>query len=73
MKYTVPIEGIGLVAGCAGFALLIRELRKSSAFYRPRGFFWHDYGTADGRALDLKIIVHDPLRANFMLPTTPLI
>ncbi len=39
VQYTVPIAAIGLVAGCAGFALLIRGLRKSSAFYRPRGFF----------------------------------
>jgi hypothetical protein len=39
MKYTVLIAAIGLVTGCAGFALLIRGLRKSSAFYRPRGFF----------------------------------
>ena len=39
VQYTVLIAAIGLVAGCAGFALLIRGLRKSSAFYRPRGFF----------------------------------
>jgi hypothetical protein len=39
VKHTILIAAIGLVAGCAGFALLIRGLRKSSAFYRPRGFF----------------------------------
>lgn len=39
VKYTVLISAVGLVAGIAGFALLIRGLRKSSAFYRPRGFF----------------------------------
>ena len=39
VKYTVLIAAVGLVAGIAGFALLIRGLRKSSAFYRPRGFF----------------------------------
>ena len=30
---------IGAVAGIAGFALLLRGLKKSAAFYRPRGFF----------------------------------
>jgi hypothetical protein len=39
VKYTLLMGGIGLVAGSVGFALLIRGLRKSSAFYRPRGFF----------------------------------
>jgi hypothetical protein len=39
VKYTVPIAAFGLVAGIAGFALLVRGLRKSSAYYRPRGFF----------------------------------
>ena len=39
VQYTILIAAIGLVAGNAGFALLIRGLRKSSAFYRPRGFF----------------------------------
>ena len=39
VKYTLLMGVIGLVAGSVGFALLIRGLRKSSAFYRPRGFF----------------------------------
>jgi hypothetical protein len=38
-KYTELITAAGLAAGIAGFVLLIRGLRKSSAFYRPRGFF----------------------------------
>ncbi len=38
-EYTLPIAAVGAVAGLAGFALLARGLRKSSAFYRPRGFF----------------------------------
>lgn len=38
-KYTELITVVGMVAGIGGFVLLIRGLRKSSAFYRPRGFF----------------------------------
>ena len=30
---------IGAVAGIAGFGLLLRGLKRSAAFYRPRGFF----------------------------------
>ena len=38
-KYAVIFAAIGAVAGVAGFALLMRGLKKSAAFYRPRGFF----------------------------------
>ncbi len=38
-KYTLVFTASGSVAGIGGFALLVRGLRKSSAFYRPRGFF----------------------------------
>ena len=38
-KYVLIFAAIGSVAGLAGFALLVRGLGKSSAFYRPRGFF----------------------------------
>ena len=37
--YTVLFAAIGAIAGIAGFALLVRGLKKSAAFYRPRGFF----------------------------------
>ena len=33
------LAAIGTVSGIAGFALLLRGLKKSAAFYRPRGFF----------------------------------
>ena len=38
-QHTVLFAAIGSAGGIAGFALLVRGLRKSSAFYRPRGFF----------------------------------
>ena len=38
-KYVLIFAAIGLAAGLAGFALLVRGLGKSSAFYRPRGYF----------------------------------
>ena len=37
--HTAIFAAIGAVSGVAGFALLMRGLKKSAAFYRPRGFF----------------------------------
>ncbi|TAG10382.1 MAG: hypothetical protein EAZ42_04090 [Verrucomicrobia bacterium] len=45
VKYPMPIAAVGFLAGLGGFALLVRGLRKSSAFYRQRGFF----GTTAGQ------------------------
>ncbi len=38
-KQSALFAAIGALAGIAGFALLLRGLKKSAAFYRPRGFF----------------------------------
>ena len=37
--HTALFAAIGAVSGIAGFTLLLRGLKKSAAFYRPRGFF----------------------------------
>lgn len=37
--HTAIYAAVGVVSGAVGFALLVRGLRNSSAFYRPRGFF----------------------------------
>ena len=37
--HTALFAAIGAVSGVAGFALLLCGLKKSAAFYRPRGFF----------------------------------
>lgn len=37
--HTAIYATVGVVSGAMGFALLLRGLRQSSAFYRPRGFF----------------------------------
>ncbi len=37
--HTAIFAAIGAVSGSLGFALLVRGLKKSAAFYRPRGFF----------------------------------
>lgn len=37
--HTAIFAAVGVVSGAAGFKLLLRGLRKSPAFYRPRGFF----------------------------------
>ncbi len=37
--HTALFAVVGAVSGTAGFALLVRGLKKSAAFYRPRGFF----------------------------------
>lgn len=37
--HTAIFAVVGVVSGVAGFALLVRGLKKSAAFYRPRGFF----------------------------------
>ena len=37
--HTALFAAIGAVSGVIGFALLMRGLKKSAAFYRPRGFF----------------------------------
>ena len=38
-KQSALFAATGALAGIAGFALLLRGLKKSAAFYRPRGFF----------------------------------
>ena len=37
--HTALFAAIGALSGVIGFALLMRGLKKSAAFYRPRGFF----------------------------------
>jgi hypothetical protein len=37
--HPAPLAVFGAVSGVGGFMLLVRGLKKSAAFYRPRGFF----------------------------------
>ena len=37
--HTAIYATVGVISGSVGFSLLVRGLRKSNAFYRPRGFF----------------------------------